>query len=698
MSPDRTRSIRASSTGRPQTTTLARVAVVLVAVLVTTSTVAAATTTFAAGQSESLSTSDSVLALETASTDASTSTSTQSHASSTKASTQTQASSKKVDVVFVMDRSDSMNTERYQLANELQTFQRTLLERDVDARFGLVTYTTSATVRQPFTSDFDEIQDAMIFTPSGNTERASDAILKATEMNYRSGAERVIVLITDEDDDSDAATRAEAIDRLDGYTFLSVSPANAAASACDVHSPPCDSSTDNELRTLADDVGGDWLSIDADAERTMERVATNVFTAVKAPENSGSDSQTQYEVGPNIKVVEQSVNRTEIETGESVEFNVTLHNKGLVEGTYRLFLTTNGELLAEKRVTVDRLSETSTTLVHRFDQAGDFKMVLSNQRVDVVRVSEPYPTSIDVSTNDARDRLQASVADANAGVPVTIDLPSATILAGTGNELTAVTVDSRRNAVNVKHDLAFDMTLERIEAPPEGTPAIESDARAIRYLSVTSSLSTADLRSVTFEFLRSGDDVELYRYDTEAGEWMQLTQRPVDGAPGHVVASTNRLSTFALVVDDPALSVGSVDVGATNVTEGDLVTASITVTNNGTRAQSYDATVSLDGESIATKFVEVPAGETVTVPMSFVATDAGTYDLAVAGVDQGQLQVDPAPTTSEPTTSEPTTSEPTTTEPAADDDGVADGSTPGFSIVVALVALIAAALLVARRR
>ncbi|WP_227133060.1 VWA domain-containing protein [Halorubellus salinus] len=678
--------MRASATGRPQPTTLARVAVVLVALLVTTSTVAAATTTFAADSTESLSTNDSVLALEPTSTVASTST-----------STQTQATSKKVDVVFVMDRSDSMNTERYQLANELQTFQRTLLERDVDARFGLVTYTSSATVRQPFTSDFDAIENAMIFTPAGNTERASDAILKATEMNYRSDAQRVIVLITDEDDDSDAATRAEATDRLKDYTFLSVSPSSASASACDVHSPPCDSSTDNELRTLADDVAGDWLSIDADAERTMERVATNVFTAVNAPENSGSDSQTQFEVGPNINVVEQSVNRTEIEVGESVEFNVTLHNKGLVEGTYRLFLTTNGELLAEKRVTVDRLSETSTTLVHRFDQAGDFKMVLSNQRVDVVHVNEPYPTSIDVTTNDARDRLQATVADANAGVPVTVDLPSATILAGTGNELTSVTVDSRRNAANVKHDLAFDMTLERIEAPPEGTPAIESDARAIRYLSVTSSLSTAELRSVTFEFLRSGDDVEIYRYDSDAGEWMQLTQRPVDGAPGHVVASTSRLSTFALVVDDPALSVGSVDVGATNVTEGDLVTASITVTNNGTRAQSYDATVSLDGESIETKFVEVPAGETITVPMSFVATDAGTYDLAVAGVDQGQLQVDPAPTTSEPTTSEPTTNEPTTTEPAGDD-AVADGSTPGFSIVVALVALIAAALLVARRR
>ncbi|MFC6954562.1 VWA domain-containing protein [Halorubellus litoreus] len=682
MSPDRTRSIRASATGRPETTTLARVAVVLVALLVTTSTVAAATTTFAAGSNESLSANDSVLALETTSTVASTST-----------TTQTQATSKKVDVVFVMDRSDSMNTERYELANELQTFQRTLLERDVDARFGLVTYTSSATVRQPFTSDFDAIERAMIFSPSGNTERASDAILKATEMNYRSDAERVIVLITDEDDDSDAATRQQAIDRLEDYTFLSVSPSSASASSCDVHSPPCDSSSDNELRTLADDVGGDWLSIDTNADRTMERVATNVFEAVNAPEKSGSDSNNEFEVGPNINVVEQSVNRTEIEVGESVEFNVTLRNKGLAEGTYNLFLTTNGELLAEKRVTVGHLSETSTTLVHRFDQAGDYKMVLSNQRVDVVHVSEPYPMSIDVTKNDAGDRLQATVADANAGVPVTIDLPPSAILAGTGNELTSITIDSRPTAVKIQHDLAFDLTLERIEAPPEGTPAIASDARAVRYLSVTSSLSTADLRSVTFEFLKSGDDVEIYRYDTDGGEWMQLTQRNVDGAPGHVVASTSRLSTFALVVDDPALSVGSVDVGATSVTEGDLVTASITVTNNGTRAQSYDATVSLDGQTVETKFVEVPAGETITVPMSFVANDPGTYDLAVAGVDQGQLQVDPAPTTSEPTTTEPTTA-----DPGDDDDAPADGSTPGFSIIVALVALIAAALLVSRRR
>ncbi|WP_323675927.1 PGF-CTERM sorting domain-containing protein [Halorubellus sp. PRR65] len=694
MSPDRTRSTRASATGRPQTTTLARVAVVLVTILVTTSTVAAATATSVAEPSQSLSTTDSVRALDTTRTVSATSQTDENTTEDVASTSTTRAASNQVDVVFVMDSSDSMNTERYQLANELKTFQRTLLERDVDARFGLVTYTSSATVRQPFTSNFDAIERAMVFSPAGSTERASDAILKATEMNYRSDAERVIVLITDEDDDSDADTRARAVEGLEDYTFLSVSPSTVSASTCDVHSPPCDSSADNELRVLADDIDGDWLDIGTNAERTMERVATNVFTAVDAPENSdGDDSQNEFEVGPNIKAIEHSVNRTEIETGETVEFNVTLRNKGLVEGTHNLFLTTNGELLAEKRVTVDHLSETTTSLVYRFDEPGDYKMVLSNERVDVVHVNEPYPMSIDVTTNDAGDRLQASVADANAGTPVTVDLPAAAILAGTGNQLTSVTVDSRPDAVGVRHDLAFDLTLERIEAPPAGTPAIESDARAVRYLSVTSSLSTADLRSVTFEFLKSGDDVEIHRYDAQANEWQQLTQQSVDGAPGHVVASTERLSTFALVVDDPALSVGSVDVGSTNVTEGDLVTASVTVTNNGTRAQSYDATVSLDGESVETKFVEVPAGETTTIPISFVAADAGTYDLAVAGVEQGQLQVDPAPTTSEPTTAAPTV---TTTGDATDEP--AGDSTPGFSIVVALVALLAAALVVSRRR
>lgn len=683
MSPDRTRTRRASTVGRPRTTTLARVAVVLVAVLVTTSTVAAATLV---APTASTSTADRTLAIDSASETT--------HASTTQTAT---AASKKVDIVFVMDSSDSMNTERYQLANQLQTFQRTLLQRDVDARFGLVTYTTTPTVRQPFTSDFDAIERAMIFSPAGSTERASDAILKATQMDYRPDAERVIVLITDEDDDSDASTRQQAITRLnDGYTFLSVSPALASASACDVHSPPCDSSGGNELRTVAGDVNGDWLSIDSDAEQTMKRVATNVFTAVGASETS-ADSQNEFEVGPNIQVVESSVNRTDVEVGETVAFNVTLHNKGLVEGTKTLYLTTGGELLAEKRVTVEHLSEVSTTLVYRFTEPGAYKMVLSNERVDVVDVRDPDPMTVDVATNDAGDRLRAAVADANAGVPITVDLPPSAVLAGTGNELTAVTVDSRPDAVTVRHDLAFDLTLERLEAPPEGTPAIDTDARAVRYLSVTSSLSTADLRSVTFELVKSGDDVSLYRYDTDAGEWMALTQRDVDGAPGHVVASTSRLSTFALVVDDPPLSVGSVDVGATNVTEGDLVTASVTVTNDGTRAQTYDAIVSLDGESVQTKFVEVPAGETITVPLSFTATDAGTYDLAVAGVAQGQLQVDPAPTTTEPTTTAPTTVAPTTTDDAPVDEPSND-ATPGFSVVVALVALLAAALLAARRR
>jgi len=611
----------------------------------------------------------------------------------------TASSSDKVDVVFVFDRSKSMNDERYQLASEMQNFQRSLTQRGVDARFGLVTYTQDATVRQPLTDDFDAIERAMIFTPAGNDERASDAVLTATEMDFREDAQRVIVLLTDEDDDSGPTARRQAISRLSDMTFLTVSPSDPSTSGCQLHSPPCDNSSNNELKTYADMTGGEWVSIEAGAEASMERVAESVYEATNAAESSGSGSTSQFLAGPKVTPVDRSANRTNVEVGDPVAFNITVRNDGIVEGSFTAYLTSKGELLDKKTVTVDRLSERTVTIVHRFEEPGEYQAVVSNGRTDNVDVRDPDPPSVDVSTNPGADRLQASVTEARTGSPVTVDLPDSSLLSGTGNEMKSVTVKSTRGIATPSHDLAFDVTLERLDGPPAGTPSLDSDAREVRYLSVTSSLDATELQSVVFEYAKTGDEVTMYRFDDASSSWQALEQRPVDGAPGHVVASTDQLSTFALVVEDPALSVSDVSVGSTSVQAGDRITSTVTVTNNGTTEQTYDATISLEGQVVASKTVTVPAGESVDVSLSHAVEGAGSYDLSVAGTDQGTLDVAAPSTTTTAATEQSTTAAPTTA--AADDDESTTqpaDSTPGFSVVVALVALLAAAFVAVRRR
>ncbi|NHN43177.1 PGF-CTERM sorting domain-containing protein [Halorubellus sp. JP-L1] len=688
MSSDQTRG-RESTRGLARTSLPARFAVVVVAVLVVTSTFAAAAAVAADARPTPADVDPTVA------THAQTDDRPDVSIDANDSTESTTAASDAVDVVFVFDRSQSMNDERYKLANEMRTFQRSLTERGVDARFGLVTYTKRASVRQPLTDDFDAIERAMIFEPSGDEERASDAVLTATEMEFRDDAERVIVLVTDEDDDSDATARRQAIGRLSGMTFVTLSPSDPATSGCHLHSPPCDNSTTNELKTYADMTGGEWMDVHTDADDAMKHVAETVYEATNAKESSGSESSTQLEVGPDVSAVDRSANRTDVEIGDPVAFNLTVRNDGIVEGSYTAYLTSKGELLGEKTITVDRLSERTVTLVHTFEDPGEYQVVVSNERVDNVDVRDPDPPSVDVSTNDGADRMRVSVTDARAGSPVILDLPESSLLSGTGNQMESVTVRSTRGIVTPSHDLAFDVTLERLEGPPAGTPSLDSDARAVRYLNVTSSLDATELQSVVFEYAKTGDDVTLYRFDDASSSWQALEQRSVDGAPGHVVAGTDQLSTFALVVEDPELTVADVAVGSTSVQTGDRITSTVTVTNNGTAEQSYDATLSLDGEVVTSRTVTVPAGESVDVSLSHAVADAGTYDLSIAGTDQGTLNVS---TASAPTTAA-STEQPTTT--AVDDDGSTTeptDSTPGFSVAIALVALLAAALVAARRR
>ncbi|MFC7078974.1 CARDB domain-containing protein [Halorussus caseinilyticus] len=72
---------------------------------------------------------------------------------------------------------------------------------------------------------------------------------------------------------------------------------------------------------------------------------------------------------------------------------------------------------------------------------------------------------------------------------------------------------------------------------------------------------------------------------------------------------------------------------------GDDVTANVTVENTGTAARSATVNLTLDGSAIASKTVEVAAGESADVTLSGTAPSPGEYEVAVEGTAAGTLAV-----------------------------------------------------------
>jgi predicted ribosomally synthesized peptide with SipW-like signal peptide len=161
------------------------------------------------------------------------------------------------DIAFLLDRSGSMGQERNFLENEIQNVATQLEASGVDAQFGLVPYEdgTSSDGSGCTTFVATDITDdptALDFSYStcGGNEDASEAIQFANaNLSWRSGAKKIFVVITDEDDDGTSSQRTDALDLIDNEDacLLAVSP---------------DADGPSQLKTMASQVEcGEWVRI-----------------------------------------------------------------------------------------------------------------------------------------------------------------------------------------------------------------------------------------------------------------------------------------------------------------------------------------------------------------------------------------------------------------------------------------------------
>ncbi|MFW6003479.1 MAG: vWA domain-containing protein [Halanaeroarchaeum sp.] len=481
-----------------------------------------------------------------------------------------------VDVVLVFDRSESMDASRYEIAKEMEGFDERLDTEGKDVRYGLVTYGPDAEVRQPLTDDYDTFHDALQFGMAESRENASDALLAASDQ-FRADSERVVIIVTNEDDDSSAAQREAATEAMSSVDFLAVSPDDPIDSSCEFHSPPCDMEEDNELRTVAADVGGDWIDVDAGSSAIVTEMAETIGAddggASSGSSASGSSGSSSYSTSsPDIDPVNGSVNLSTVEVGEEVEVAVTLENDGSADGTAYDDLQTEDESIASLEVDVPEDETVTATVNHSFDTPGTYDLFYDHMHVATVEVTPLRDTGVAVAA-PTETSLEVNVTDARENETVRIPVTHPDVYESAFGPMTAVWVTTTQDA-------DYSLSVEANGTAAASSP-FDDHVRPLAYPAVDTTLPEDEIAAIGVEYADGDDRIEFYGQGNNSS-WATYEGAAVDT---EAAGATTTNGTFAETGNESGTGV-QYDV-LTVTTEGvESSSENETTTDNGTVNES----------------------------------------------------------------------------------------------------------------
>lgn len=289
----------------------------------------------------------------------------------------------------------------------------------------------------------------------------------------------------------------------------------------------------------------------------------------------------------------------------------------------------------------------------------------------------------DVDVIGVDDGVTTYIDDVPTGEDVTVDFDGEVV--DDGFTVGSITVEHRITPDDYRIEVTDIGT-----APPSGVTALE-DADPIGYLDVDP-IGTDDIDTVEFSFTveadalpdgASAETVALYHYD-EGWEPLETEHVESDGGVHEFVAETDELSAFAIGAATPEAvepTVVEASLDTTELPAGEAISVDATVENDGSTEERVTVSLTVGDEVRDDLTVTVPGGERVDVTFTVDIDEPGEYAVAVDETAAGDVTVlDESESVETP-----------------DADPAVEEQSPGFGVVVAVVATLAAALLARRR-
>jgi hypothetical protein len=336
----------------------------------------------------------------------------------------------------------------------------------------------------------------------------------------------------------------------------------------------------------------------------------------------------------------------------------------ITHGSESVTLRADGRPIQSEANAVVLPANGSTTVGMRVDTTGTTDGLLEDLTVHA-RVAEPGDVDAEATggaatSDDNRsvssyapsdDAREFTVTNAPAGAPVTLDTDRLVVDAIETETLTldelVVTGDGGSMSVDVR-------VLEGTERPDANT-----GISALGAVEVTDggSVESATLRfSAAPAYLEARGTTadRLVVRHSDGGGWHSLDARYVGMQNGRAVfeAESPGFSTFVVGVRTPDLRIVDAGPQRSTVVPGEPSTVAVSVRNDGLAAGERNISLSIDGERIDTRAVELAPGETARVRFTVQPRSPGRYAVGVDGVDAGTFVV-AAPTTDAPSGATP---------------------------------------------
>ena len=305
--------------------------------------------------------------------------------------------------------------------------------------------------------------------------------------------------------------------------------------------------------------------------------------------------------------------------------------------------------------------------------------------------------------------------DAGANSTVQIDLVSGDESAGSGSASDQTAADLAAAVESISIDVAADVALS-LEVSQSDDPTDENALEfepddgtlPVGYLQVETNLTDDRISNARIDFRLSRaaldaaegapEDVAMYHFDEESGEWEELPT-VVLGGNGEFVrfrAETGGFSQFAVGVKRPQFEVVETAVDGEAVSTGSPVEVEVTVANTGGAEATFTATLLVEDEAVDRSELSLAPNATGTTDLEHVFDEPGTYQLRVNDVAIGEIGVEAPAVDSPEDESSAATEQPSgdDREGGAVDESAGAGGLQGVGPVAALVAaLVVLALL-----
>ena len=327
---------------------------------------------------------------------------------------------------------------------------------------------------------------------------------------------------------------------------------------------------------------------------------------------------------PRIWMSSASLERDATLVGEEVSVVAQMHNRG-DGGVMRVTVTANGSDVASERIHVESDSDRKAVINVSFDDPGTYRIKANDDVAGTLTV-----TRLRVASVTERDGGQTAIVRAGgveAGEPMTAKLPARD---GQSFALQQVTMTGSGSSFN--RSVATDAPADGASfSVPSGQGASLVGAVEMDAISGvdTTSLRLAVDRDALNEHELESDGVTVYRKTD--GSFTPLATEQVATTEDSIVydASTDGGTQFVVGALTPEFAVRSADVETEDASDGQRVTLTATVANEGQVAGDYEAEMRVDGVTVARQNVTLQPGESKTVELDHVVTSKGEYDVGL---------------------------------------------------------------------